>query len=160
MHVALHRFEGVYGADEEIIRAANQLASVLSRREGFVSFALLDVGERAGVSITIFETQSELAEADECLDSWVVEHLAGWLSGPPKITTGEVVVQRGMWCWSTDPVPPATAGDLAAYRLTVRVDRQCVRKRTHRSDCKIRHRPTHACSAGSLARLAALTGVC
>jgi heme-degrading monooxygenase HmoA len=96
MYAALHRFEGASALSEAIVRAANRLAARLSRQDGFVSFALLEVGERIGISITIFETRAELEAADADLVTWAAEHLAGWLAGPPQITSGEVVVQRGM----------------------------------------------------------------
>jgi hypothetical protein len=96
MHATLHRFEGAHGAGEEIILSTNRLASLLSRREGFVSFALLEIGECEHLAIVVFETGGGLAEADQFIACWAAEHLAGWLTGPAEVVTGEVIVQRGM----------------------------------------------------------------
>ena len=37
-----------------------------------------------------------LEEADRIVARWVAEHLGTALPDPPRITTGEVIVQRGL----------------------------------------------------------------
>ena len=96
MYASIHRFTGVQGATADGLRAAKQLAAALSRRSGFVSYALLEVDGQMSIAITVFETQTDLAEANQFAEVWVVEQLIGWLSSPPQITTGEIIVQHGM----------------------------------------------------------------
>ena len=96
MYASIHRFAGVQGATAEELRAARQLAAALSRRSGFVSYAMLEADDHVGISVTVFETQTDLVEANHFAELWAAEHLTGWSAGPPQITTGEIVVQHGM----------------------------------------------------------------
>lgn len=96
MHASLHRLKGTSGLSEEFTRSADQLARALSGRDGFVSFALIEVSEHAGIAIVVFETRSELAAADLFLGAWVAKHLRAWPCDPNPLATGEVVVQKGM----------------------------------------------------------------
>jgi len=96
MYASIHCFTGVQGATADVQRTTKQLAAALSRRSGFVSYALLEADGEMGVSVTVFETRAELVEANEFAEGWVVEHLGASLSRPPQITTGEIIVQYGM----------------------------------------------------------------
>jgi heme-degrading monooxygenase HmoA len=96
MHASIGHYVGPPDAASEIIQAARQLASALSHAPGFVSYALLDLGEGALASISVFESRPELDDGERLIDTWMAEHLAGW-SGPPAAPeVGEIVVQRGM----------------------------------------------------------------
>ena len=96
MYVSIHRFTGGQRATADVLRAAKQLAAALSRRSGFVSYAMLEAANHVGISITVFETQTDLVEANQFAEGWAAEHLTGWSSDPPQIITGEIIVQHGM----------------------------------------------------------------
>jgi heme-degrading monooxygenase HmoA len=95
MHASIGHYAGGRDATAEIVQAARQLASALSHAPGFVSYALLDLGEGALASISVFESRPELDDGARLVDTWMAEHLAGW-STPPSREIGEIVVQRGM----------------------------------------------------------------
>lgn len=96
LHATICRYDGVAGSIDEVMRAGRQLASALSQTPGFVSYAVLDVGDGALVSVTVFDDPTNLAAADQLIDRWVAEHLAAVLPRPPEVVGGEVIVQRGM----------------------------------------------------------------
>lgn len=96
MYASIHRFTGVQGATTDVLRAARQLAAALSRRPGFVSYAMLEADSHVGITVTVFETHTDLVEANQFAEVWAAEQLTGWSSGPPQITTGEIIVQHGM----------------------------------------------------------------
>jgi hypothetical protein len=96
LHATICRYEGVTGPIDAVMLAGRQLASVVSQVPGFVSYALLDAGDGALVSINVFEDRIELEAADQLVGSWVAEHLALPLTQQPEMITGEVIVQRGM----------------------------------------------------------------
>jgi heme-degrading monooxygenase HmoA len=96
MYASIHRFTGVQDTTADVLRVTRQLAAALSRRSGFVSYAMVEADHHVGISVTVFETHAGLVEANQFAAAWAAEHLAGWSADPPHITTGEVVVQYGM----------------------------------------------------------------
>ena len=96
MHATIACYAGGPGATDEVVRAGRQLATALSKTPGFVSYALLDSGDGALVSICVFEQQTELEAADRLVGTWVLEQLGALLPAGPQVFTGEVVVQKGM----------------------------------------------------------------
>ena len=95
MHASIGHFAASREATAEVIQAARQLASALSHAPGFVSYALLDLGEGTLASISVFESRPELDDGARLIETWLAEHLAGW-SARPSPEVGEIVVQRGM----------------------------------------------------------------
>ena len=96
MYASIYRFTGVASATADVLRAARQLAAALSRRSGFVSYALLEASDHVGLSVTVFETRADLLAANRFAEAWAAERLPGWAAGPAQITTGEIIVQQGM----------------------------------------------------------------
>ena len=96
MHATIARYAGGAGATDEVMGAGRQLATALSKEPGFVSYALLDVGDGVLVSISVFEQQTELEAADRLVGTWEVEQMAALLTTRLQVFTGEVVVQKGM----------------------------------------------------------------
>jgi hypothetical protein len=96
MYATIQRFTGQGVATADALSAVKQLAAELSRQAGFVSFALLEVDGRIDTTITIFERADDLNEADRVTIRWATEHQAGWLCEPAHVTSGEIVVQRGI----------------------------------------------------------------
>jgi heme-degrading monooxygenase HmoA len=96
MYASIHRFVGVQGVTEDVLRTARQLAAALSRRSGFVCYTMLEADNQVGIFVTVFETHIELVEANQFAEAWAAEQLSGWSSRPPQVTTGEIIVQHGM----------------------------------------------------------------
>jgi hypothetical protein len=96
MHAAICCYENVVGPIDEVTRAGRALTALLSQAPGFISYAVLDSGCAALTSISVFETQAELEQGNRMVARWVAEHLAVALPHPPRITSGEVILQRGI----------------------------------------------------------------
>jgi hypothetical protein len=96
MHARISRFHTVDWSLDELRRVGRQAGAALEMAPGFVSYAVLDLGDGALASVCVFETLAQL-EAGECvLQAWRATQ-PGWaLRVPVTVTTGEVVVQRGM----------------------------------------------------------------
>jgi hypothetical protein len=56
----------------------------------------LDAGDGVLASVCFFETEADLRAADQLVAAWTTAHLAAVLPHPPKVTGGEVVVQKGL----------------------------------------------------------------
>ena len=96
MHASIGHYAASGPATPELIQAARQLAAALSHAPGFVSYALLDLGEGALTSISVFESRPELDDGDRLIGAWMAEHLPGWSGASSSPEIGEIVVQRGM----------------------------------------------------------------
>jgi hypothetical protein len=95
MHATLGRYDRVSASQDEVIRAGRQLAAALSKAPGFISYALLDLGDGALATVSVFETQGDQEEADRLLAAWVATH-ATVLAPPADALRGEILVQKGM----------------------------------------------------------------
>jgi hypothetical protein len=96
MHATICRYEPIGGPIDEVMRAGRGLTWVLGQAPGFIAYVVLDTGDGALTSVSVFETQAELEGADRLVARWLAEHLATALPHPPRVTTGEVIIQRGM----------------------------------------------------------------
>jgi heme-degrading monooxygenase HmoA len=96
MHATIHRHEGITGSSEEMMRFGRQQAIALSTLPGFISYALLEVGAGVLISVSVFETQAALEAAERLAEFRVGKQPPAPLSRPPHVTSGEVIVQRGM----------------------------------------------------------------
>lgn len=96
MHARISRYEAVDWSLEELRRAGRQVSAVLATSPGFVSYVVLDVGDRALTSVYVFETGAQLDEGERLLQAWGSAHPEWPLGSPASTTTGEVIVQRGM----------------------------------------------------------------
>jgi hypothetical protein len=96
MHASIGHYCGNGIATDDVIQAARHLSAALSRAPGFVSYALLDMGNGALASISIFESRTELDAGDRLIRAWMAEHLPTNPGTLPTPEVGEIVLQRGM----------------------------------------------------------------
>ena len=96
LYATIGRYAGVTASIDAVMRAGRQLAFALSAAPGFVSYAVLDAGDGALVSVTVFDDRTSLEAADQLIVRWVAEHLAALLPCLTEVIAGEVIVQRGM----------------------------------------------------------------
>lgn len=92
MFVVLRQFTNMRSVEEAAKRAQAGLVPILKRSPGFRGYYVMNAGEGAGFSVTVFESR-ESAEAirDEVM-SWIEKNLAEFVTEPPRITAGEVIV--------------------------------------------------------------------
>jgi hypothetical protein len=77
------------------MQAGRQLAVVLSKAPGFISYLLLDTGDGTLATVSIFETRADLEEAERLIASWVAPNRTP-LTVPSAAMSGEILVQKGM----------------------------------------------------------------
>jgi hypothetical protein len=72
------------------------LAPLVSREPGFVAFYVVQVGERTGVSVTLFETKKQAEEANQKSLEWASAEILPLAQGPAEMLgVGEVLIHRG-----------------------------------------------------------------
>jgi hypothetical protein len=96
MHARISRYEAVDWSLDELHRFGRQLAAAVGAAPGFVSYALLDVGNGVITSVCVFETLGQLEGGEQVLRTWCETEPRWPLGAPVAVTTGELVVQRGM----------------------------------------------------------------
>jgi hypothetical protein len=57
---------------------------------------VLDAGDGTLLSIGICEDRASLEDANRLLAGWLAAHFAPPADRPPRITTGEVILQKGL----------------------------------------------------------------
>lgn len=96
MYATLGRYDRISASQEEVIVAGRQLATALSRAPGFISYALLEVGDGVLATMCVFDTQTDLVAAEGLIATWVATHGGIPLATPSQRFTGEILVQKGM----------------------------------------------------------------
>lgn len=97
MHVTFNRYEGIdrNRTDEVIKKVGESLVPRLSELPGFNGYYLVEAGNGVMSSIGFFDTQAHAAESTRVAATWIREEkLESTLPNPPKVTDGEVLVQR------------------------------------------------------------------
>lgn len=97
MFATIRRYESIDQSrtDELVKKVDDTLLPSLSDLPGFEGYYLIDAGEGVMSSIGFFDTAEHADESTRVVSNWVRdEKLEAALPNRPKITTGEVVVQK------------------------------------------------------------------
>ena len=97
MHATIRRYEGVdQNRASELTGKMNEtLVPKLSKLPGFKGYYLVDAKDGVMSSFSLFENAANSEEATKLVASWVRdEKLESVLPNPPRITFGEVIVQK------------------------------------------------------------------
>jgi hypothetical protein len=97
MHATVRRYEGVDQSrtDELSKKVDETLLPRLSKLPGFEGYYLIEADNGVMSSIGFFDTSAHADESTRVAASWVRdEKLESALPNPPKITDGEVIVQK------------------------------------------------------------------
>ena len=97
MHVTFRRYEGIdqNRTDEVIKKVGESLVPRLSELPGFSGYYLIEAGKGVMSSIGFFDTSDHANESTRVAATWIREEkLESALPNPPKVTDGEVLVQR------------------------------------------------------------------
>ncbi|MBM3225713.1 MAG: hypothetical protein FJZ47_18205 [Candidatus Tectomicrobia bacterium] len=93
MYAAIRQGQANPGAVQEVARRIQEgYIPILRNTPGFVAYYLVDTGNDAGLSITIFETQAQEEEFQQRANDWARQHLVPIMQGPPQPSTGEVLL--------------------------------------------------------------------
>ena len=97
MFATIRRYDSVdEKRTQEIVKQLDaSLVPKLSKLPGFRSYYLVDAGEGVISSISLFDTNEHAAKSAEVAAQWVRdENFGPALPNPPKVTTGEIVVEK------------------------------------------------------------------
>jgi len=99
MHVTIRKYEGVDQArtDELTTKVGESLLPRLSKTDGFRGFYLMETKDGAMNWIGFFDTMTQAEESTRIAANWVREEkLDTVLPNPPKVTGGEVIVEKAV----------------------------------------------------------------
>src|SRR5687768_7077073 len=97
MFATIRRYEAIdQSSTSELVKKADEtLVPSLSELPGFSGYYLIEAGNGVMSSIGFFDTAAQADESTRLASNWVREQkLETALPSPPKITSGEVVVQK------------------------------------------------------------------
>lgn len=97
LHATIRRYEATdqNRTSELTKKAEDTLLPRLSELPGFNAYYLIESGEGVISSVGFFDTAEHAKESTRVASDWVrQENLEKALPNPPKITSGQVVVQK------------------------------------------------------------------
>ena len=97
MFATIRRYESVdQSRTSELVKKVDEgLVPSLRELPGFRGYYLINAGDGVLSSITVFETSDDAEKSTTVAGNWVSEEkLDSALPKPPKITTGEVVIEQ------------------------------------------------------------------
>src|SRR6187549_814421 len=97
MFAIIRRYEAIdqARAKELVKKVDTGLAPLLSKLPGFGGYHLVEAGDGVVSSIGFFETSAQADESTKVASTWLREEkLETAVPTPPKITVGEVVVNK------------------------------------------------------------------
>jgi hypothetical protein len=97
MFATIRHYESVdAGRTSELVKKVDEgLVPSLSELPGFRGYYLVDAGEGVLTSIGLFDTPAHADESTDVASKWIgAEQLHTALPKPPKITRGEIVVEK------------------------------------------------------------------
>jgi hypothetical protein len=97
MHATIRRYEGIdqRRTDELVKNVGEKLLPRLSEMPGFKSYHLIEADNGVMSSIDFFDTSAQADESTRVAATWVREEkLDTALPNPPKVTGGEVIVEK------------------------------------------------------------------
>jgi hypothetical protein len=97
MHATIRRYEGIdSGRTEELAKKVGEsLLPRLSEMPGFKSYYLIEADNGVMSSIGFFDTPAQGDESTRVTATWVRdEKLESALPNPPKVTGGEVIIEK------------------------------------------------------------------
>jgi hypothetical protein len=79
----------------ELTRQINDLfLPQISKAPGFVSYYAVDGGSGTLATVSVFESKSGAEESSRLAADFVKKNLPALVSGPPEITSGEVIASQ------------------------------------------------------------------
>jgi hypothetical protein len=98
MHVSIRKYKlNSHDAKTrgELTRLINDIfLPQISKAPGFVSYYAVDSGSGTLATVSVFQSQSEAEESNRQAADFVKNNLPALTSGPPEITSGEVIVSQ------------------------------------------------------------------
>jgi len=94
MYATVRRYEGVPDPKEAARRVQKEFVPFISKLPGFIEYFWIDLGNKAMLSITVFNSLPEAIEANHKAVSWVSANLSSVLPETPRTEAGKVVAYK------------------------------------------------------------------
>lgn len=95
MYTSIRTYRVGRGSIDEIMhRVDRDLADAFSREPGFISYEVIQTGERTIASVTTFHTAEQADASNELAASWVADELADFAVERLGVFGGAVMVSR------------------------------------------------------------------
>ena len=95
MYTSIRRYTADPNDVADILSILRQgdIAEKISGISGFIAYYLVDCGEGAVASITIFDDQGGIERSNEVAAAWVKENiLPAYSISPPEIMVGDIIL--------------------------------------------------------------------
>lgn len=80
---------------KEVTRRVNEsFVPLIQKQPGFIAYYALESPSDTWASISIFEERSQAEASNNVAKDWVQKNMAQYVSGPPEITAGELVIHE------------------------------------------------------------------
>jgi hypothetical protein len=79
------------GLADALASREGEIREVIATINGFRAYYLVRTTDGNTVAISVFENESGAEESTRAAAEWVAENMPELASGPPQVTTGEVV---------------------------------------------------------------------
>lgn len=97
MFATIRRYESVdQSRTQDLVKKVDEgLAPKLGELTGFRGYYVIDAGDGVLTSIGLFESAEQAEESSKIASEWLrTEQLGDAMPNPPKVTSGEIVVER------------------------------------------------------------------
>jgi hypothetical protein len=91
MFASIRTYEGVTDVAAVGSGAETQIFPILEKSEGFISYVLVKGGHDSVVSVSLFDTHEQAAEANKAIRELVQGDFGHLMPHPPKAIVGEVI---------------------------------------------------------------------
>ena len=93
-YIVIRRYQLLPDAsiDELVQHVEEGFVPIISQIPGFVEYFLVDGGDGAHLSISVFQNPESAEESTRAAADWAAATVAGMLEGPPEVVTGWVRV--------------------------------------------------------------------
>ena len=97
MFATIRRYEGVGSIDEIALAAKEQFFPLFEKLPGFVSHTVIDIGDKAVMSLTIFETREQAEAGNAAVRDLVQQILSRVVPNPATLVLGNVMAHLDQW---------------------------------------------------------------
>jgi hypothetical protein len=91
MFASIRTYEGVTDVAAVGNGAETQIFPLLENSEGFISYTLVKGGHDSVISVSLFDTHEQAAEANKAIRELVQGNFGHLMPHPPKAIVGEVI---------------------------------------------------------------------
>ncbi len=95
MYLVIRKYDDVRGSVEELEKKlAEGFLPLIEKTAGFIDYYNFATKDGSLVAISVFESEAGAKESTSLAAYWVQQNLNGFISQPPKILAGDVILHH------------------------------------------------------------------